>query len=121
MSDSEDNTKLKTNSNDSNWYGSLENQIKPTDNDFEDSKSPIPSDNIHTSNEYMELDEPEILDEKKKMLEEFERKRRARMITVPTDDHEVSTFSISCTKRTNQLNFETCKDHKKCSRYILIY
>ncbi|KAL7644115.1 UNVERIFIED_CONTAM: hypothetical protein RMT77_004938 [Armadillidium vulgare] len=66
-----------------------EEEIEEEEEEEEESRSPLPSNNIHISNEYMELDEPEILDEKKKMLEEFERKRRARMITVPTDDIEV--------------------------------
>lgn len=56
--------------------------------------SPAASTNIHTSNEYMELDEPEILDEKKALLEEFERKRRARMIHVTTDDSEVRALKL---------------------------
>lgn len=56
--------------------------------------SPAAATNIHTSNEYMELDEPEILDEKKALLEEFERKRRARMIHVTTDDSEVRALKL---------------------------
>lgn len=92
------------------WYGSLEGTIAsnnespvgspgspaaapaatappPPPPPGTDSKSS--SNNIHTSNEYMEMDEPEMQDEKKALLEEFERKRRARMIHVTTDDSEV--------------------------------
>ena len=47
------------------------------------------SSNIHRSSDYMELDEPHVADDKKALLEEFERKKRARMMTVPTDDIEV--------------------------------
>ncbi|XP_064116998.1 U4/U6 small nuclear ribonucleoprotein Prp4-like [Macrobrachium nipponense] len=70
------------------WYGSLGATMGGADSPSETPSSPANS-NIHTSNEYMELDEPEMLDEKKALLEEFERKRRARMIHVTTDDSEV--------------------------------
>lgn len=71
------------------WYAPLDNAIA-RDSPPDSPGSPVASSNIHTSNEYMELDEPEMLDEKKALLEEFERKRRARMIHVTTDDSEVS-------------------------------
>ncbi|XP_063598172.1 U4/U6 small nuclear ribonucleoprotein Prp4-like [Penaeus indicus] len=71
------------------WYGSLEATMGGSESPADSPGSPAAATNIHTSNEYMELDEPEILDEKKALLEEFERKRRARMIHVTTDDSEV--------------------------------
>ena len=76
------------------WYGSLGATMGGTDSPNEAPSSPAAS-NIHTSNEYMELDEPEMLDEKKALLEEFERKRRARMIHVTTDDSEVRCLFFS--------------------------
>ena len=78
------------------WYGSIESinressgvsQSSPVV--IEDDDVPRKFSNIHTNNEYMDLDEPEILDEKKALYEEFERKRRARLIHVTTDDVEV--------------------------------
>ncbi|KAG7166467.1 putative U4/U6 small nuclear ribonucleoprotein Prp4-like 2 [Homarus americanus] len=74
--------------------------------------SPVNSANIHTSNEYMELDEPEMLDEKKALLEEFERKRRARMIHVTTDDSEVSMALVTASKK-----FQV-QQHLKTSKHI---
>ncbi|GBP64165.1 hypothetical protein EVAR_35554_1 [Eumeta japonica] len=43
---------------------------------------------IHISNEYMEL-EDEMSKDKKALLEEFERRRKARQLNVSTDDDEV--------------------------------
>ncbi|KAG0725759.1 U4/U6 small nuclear ribonucleoprotein Prp4 [Chionoecetes opilio] len=71
------------------WYAPMDSAAAGEDSQPASPGSPAPASNIHTSNEYMELDEPEMLDEKKALLEEFERKRRARMIHVTTDDHEV--------------------------------
>lgn len=71
------------------WYAPMETSTAEDDSQPASPGSPTPTTNIHTSNEYMELDEPEMLDEKKALLEEFERKRRARMIHVTTDDSEV--------------------------------
>lgn len=71
------------------WYAPMETTAAEEDSQPASPGSPAPASNIHTSNEYMELDEPEMLDEKKALLEEFERKRRARMIHVTTDDNEV--------------------------------
>lgn len=71
------------------WYAPLDNAIARGDSPPDSPGSPVATTNIHISNEYMELDEPEMLDEKKALLEEFERKRRARMIHVTTDDSEV--------------------------------
>ena len=82
------------------WYGSLDGAGTKSSPVVipDDGNDTPPASNIHTSSEYMELDEPEILDEKKALLEEFERKRRARLLHVPTDDVEVkqksSTFLL---------------------------
>ncbi|KAK4304526.1 hypothetical protein Pmani_023519 [Petrolisthes manimaculis] len=74
---------------DRQWYASIDSAMAEENSTPGSPASPATPSNIHTSNEYMELDEPEILDEKKALLEEFERKRRARMIHVTTDDSEV--------------------------------
>lgn len=72
------------------WYAPMDSAVARVDSPKDSPGSPAgTSSNIHTSNEYMELDEPDVLDEKKALLEEFERKRRARMIHVTTDDYEV--------------------------------
>lgn len=76
------------------WYAPMETSTAENDSQPASPGSPAPTSNIHTSNEYMELDEPEMLDEKKALLEEFERKRRARMIHVTTDDSEVRYSAI---------------------------
>lgn len=44
--------------------------------------------NIHISNEYMEL-EDEMSKDRQALLEEFERRKKARQINVSTDDFEV--------------------------------
>lgn len=44
--------------------------------------------NIHISNEYMEL-EDEMSKDRQALLEEFERRKKARQINVSTDDSEV--------------------------------
>ncbi|CAL4065560.1 unnamed protein product, partial [Meganyctiphanes norvegica] len=92
MSDAEDSPTPPGVSNSAGgrgWYGSLEGSILSNKSSPSGPNGTQSSNNIHTSNEYMELDEPEMLDEKKALLEEFERKRRARMIHVTTDDSEV--------------------------------
>lgn len=83
-----------TGSGERQWYAPMETAAADDDSQPASPGSPTPSANIHTSNEYMELDEPEMLDEKKALLEEFERKRRARMIHVTTDDSEVRYSNI---------------------------
>ncbi|XP_008549411.1 U4/U6 small nuclear ribonucleoprotein Prp4 [Microplitis demolitor] len=50
--------------------------------------APTPVANIHVSNEYMEL-EDEMSKDKQALLEEFERRKKARQINVSTDDSEV--------------------------------
>lgn len=44
--------------------------------------------NVHISNEYMEL-EDEMSKDRQALLEEFERRKKARQINVSTDDNEV--------------------------------
>lgn len=56
--------------------------------------------NIQVSNEYFDL-EAEVSKDKQALLEEFERKRRARQINVSTDDAEVK-------KNLRQLNEPVC-------------
>eukprot|EP00088_Acartia_fossae_P004613 TRINITY_DN1198_c0_g1_i1.p1 TRINITY_DN1198_c0_g1~~TRINITY_DN1198_c0_g1_i1.p1 ORF type:complete len:496 (-),score=101.29 TRINITY_DN1198_c0_g1_i1:97-1584(-) len=46
-------------------------------------------DNVQISTEYMEIEKETIPSDKMKMLEEFERRRRVRAITVSTNDGEV--------------------------------
>lgn len=46
--------------------------------------------------EYVDLEDSAVIhDEKAAMLEEFERKRRARQMHVPTEDSEVSRIHIT--------------------------
>jgi U4/U6 small nuclear ribonucleoprotein PRP4 len=81
-------------------YGSLEESERiriaaansePND-DIKESHSmssgPILIGNIHTSNEYMEL-EDDMSKDRQALLEEFERRKKARQINVSTDDFEV--------------------------------
>ncbi|KAF0304124.1 U4/U6 small nuclear ribonucleoprotein Prp4 [Amphibalanus amphitrite] len=51
--------------------------------------SPKPSANIVSSSDYMELEKREVNDDKRALLDEFERRKRARQIHVSTDDAEV--------------------------------
>ncbi|XP_034939357.1 U4/U6 small nuclear ribonucleoprotein Prp4 [Chelonus insularis] len=53
-----------------------------------ESSAPAAVGNIHISNEYMEL-EDEMSKDKQALLEEFERRKKARQINVSTDDSEV--------------------------------
>lgn len=84
-------------------YGSLEekerqrladrNAAAAEDGSDEDSqntdvKAAMASGNIHISEEYMEI-EDEGGQDKKQLLEEFERRKKARQINVSTDDTEV--------------------------------
>lgn len=48
----------------------------------------ISAGNVHISNEYMEL-EDEMSKDRQALLEEFERRKKARQINVSTDDSEV--------------------------------
>jgi len=45
--------------------------------------------NINTSDQYLELEKEVISKEKQSVLEEFERRKKARQIAVSTDDIEV--------------------------------
>ncbi|XP_001605877.1 U4/U6 small nuclear ribonucleoprotein Prp4 [Nasonia vitripennis] len=77
-------------------YGSLEeserNRINSgINNDSNNDDSSMPSaliGNVHTSNEYMEL-EDDMSKDRQALLEEFERRNKARKINVSTDDSEV--------------------------------
>lgn len=75
-------------------YGSLEEgeraRLAAASNDSNDNKdngSPMGG-NIHISNEYMEL-EDDMSKDRLALLEEFERRKKARQINVSTDDSEV--------------------------------
>ncbi|KAG1661438.1 U4/U6 small nuclear ribonucleoprotein Prp4 [Nymphon striatum] len=73
-------------------YGSLEEQEKEklserAQNDNEN-KDGTKSGNVHISDEYMDMEE-EVNIEKQLVIEEFERRKRARQINVTTDDVEV--------------------------------
>ncbi|GIX99459.1 hypothetical protein CEXT_720831 [Caerostris extrusa] len=54
----------------------------------ETEKETITSGNVNVSDEYMDLEE-EVNKEKQMLLEEFERRKKARQINVSTDDSEV--------------------------------
>lgn len=83
-------------------YGSLEETERArlataaeTTDDEKDAASandvtttPIAVGNVHISNEYMEL-EDEMSKDRQALLEEFERRKKARQINVSTDDSEV--------------------------------
>ncbi|PNF30966.1 U4/U6 small nuclear ribonucleoprotein Prp4 [Cryptotermes secundus] len=83
-------------------YGSLEEQertrlstvvVKSGDSDEEGSSSNMgqqiaEAGNVNISDEYMELEE-EMNRDRQALLEEFERRKRARQINVSTDDEEV--------------------------------
>ena len=59
--------------------------------------------NINTSKEYIELDNPNVLSkDKQQVLEEFERRKKARQIAVSTDDIEVRAHL-------RQINEPICK------------
>jgi U4/U6 small nuclear ribonucleoprotein PRP4 len=49
--------------------------------------------NVERSTEYLPLEQDDaanpVIEEKNEMLEEFERRKRARMINVSTDDSEI--------------------------------
>ena len=49
--------------------------------------------NVERSTEYLPLEQDDaanpVVEEKNEMLEEFERRKRARMINVSTDDNEI--------------------------------
>lgn len=95
MSDDEDPVPVKKSKQPSIHYGSLEEQEKArlaaiaaaAKEGVEDTGSKELGD-IQISNEYMELDS-EISKDKRALLEEFERRRKARQLNVSTDDDEV--------------------------------
>lgn len=45
--------------------------------------------NINVSHQYMKIEQPKMTTERQLVLDEFERKRKARQITVSVDDHQV--------------------------------
>lgn len=53
------------------------------------SSAPGTNKNVNISNEYMNLEDRKVNSERQQMLEEFERKRKSRQITVSVDDVEV--------------------------------
>ena len=78
-------------------YGSLEEseraRISAASTETNDEKNgassgPVIVGNVHISNEYLEL-EDDMSKDKQALLEEFERRRKARQINVSTDDSEV--------------------------------
>ena len=78
-------------------YGSLEEtersrisaaSIKTNNQKNGASTGPVIVENVHISNEYLEL-EDDMSKDKEALLEEFERRRKARQINVSTDDSEV--------------------------------
>ncbi|GLV44253.1 U4-U6 small nuclear riboprotein factor 60K [Carabus blaptoides fortunei] len=96
MSDDEDLVYVKKHR--SIHYGSLEEQERARlaalaaagdDSNGESGPSVLPENTqIHISNEYMELEDAMSKD-KQALLEEFERRKKARQINVSTDDAEV--------------------------------
>ncbi|XP_022909545.1 U4/U6 small nuclear ribonucleoprotein Prp4 [Onthophagus taurus] len=74
-------------------YGSLEETEKARlesqeDNSQDNDVPPVVPTQVHISNEYMELEDAMSKD-KQALLEEFERRKKARSINVSTDDAEV--------------------------------
>lgn len=73
------------------YYGSLEEQEKAklAEKKEGEGDEPAPAGaNIHTHDEYMDL-EDEMSKDRAALLEEFERRKRARQIHVSTDDEQV--------------------------------
>lgn len=60
---------------------------KDVTNSIETSSGPMASGNVHISTEYMDLEE--MSKDRQALLEEFERRKKARQINVSTDDSEV--------------------------------
>lgn len=92
MSDDEDATQVKKVK--TVHYGSLEDQAdritaQKDDVKSESIKAGIEAGNINFSDEYLEIEEDNCNLDKSIVLEEFERRKRARQINVSTDDAEV--------------------------------
>uniref|UniRef100_A0A1B0D3J2 Pre-mRNA processing factor 4 (PRP4)-like domain-containing protein n=1 Tax=Phlebotomus papatasi TaxID=29031 RepID=A0A1B0D3J2_PHLPP len=96
MSDDEDRVFI-TRSTKTIHYGTLEDSerqrqsvvLQDDTGDDIDSKLFKELGQIQTSNEYFDLEENEISKDKAALLEEFERRKKARQINVSTDDVEV--------------------------------
>ncbi|CAH0394833.1 unnamed protein product [Bemisia tabaci] len=92
MSDDEDILYIKKQK--TSHYGPLDDKLRPTsmdhDESSQDSSKGMDMDNIHISNEYMDL-EDDMDRDKQALREEFERRRKARQVNVSTDDSEVKT------------------------------
>jgi len=71
-------------------YGSLEEKLQAEKNVGSSIKAGVEAGNINVSEEYMDI-EDELSRDKQLVLEEFERRKRARQINVSTDDVEVKT------------------------------
>ncbi|XP_026681084.1 U4/U6 small nuclear ribonucleoprotein Prp4-like [Diaphorina citri] len=70
-------------------YGSLEEQERKrlaANKDVDDDQEKYT--NVHTSNVYMEIDD-EMAKDKQALLQEFERRKKARHVNVSTDDNQV--------------------------------
>ncbi|GIY43793.1 hypothetical protein CDAR_561061 [Caerostris darwini] len=68
--------------------GSDDGKESSNEEENETEKETITSGNVNVSDEYMDLEE-EVNKEKQMLLEEFERRKKARQINVSTDDSEV--------------------------------
>ncbi|XP_037092324.1 U4/U6 small nuclear ribonucleoprotein Prp4-like [Pollicipes pollicipes] len=93
MSDDDDVIVIPSASTKTVHYGSLEETerarlAKVAEAGGEGSPKPG-GPNINTSTDYMELEEREMHSDKQALLDEFERRKRARQIHVSTDDGEV--------------------------------
>ncbi|KAG8191113.1 hypothetical protein JTE90_010037 [Oedothorax gibbosus] len=73
---------------DSDDDGSKDSSSSGGEEDAGPEKETMAAGNINTGDEYMDLEE-EINKEKQMLLEEFERRKKARQINVSTDDSEV--------------------------------
>lgn len=70
-------------------YGTLEeSMIAESLKDGRDGDGKQSLQNVHISNEYMDL-EDEMSKDRQQLLEEFERRKKARQINVSTDDSQV--------------------------------
>jgi U4/U6 small nuclear ribonucleoprotein PRP4 len=66
------------------------------------STTPTKGPNINISDEYLDIEKEVVTKEKQSVLEEFERRKKARQIAVSTDDIEVRAHL-------RQLNEPICK------------
>uniref|UniRef100_A0A8D9F9N0 U4/U6 small nuclear ribonucleoprotein Prp4 n=1 Tax=Cacopsylla melanoneura TaxID=428564 RepID=A0A8D9F9N0_9HEMI len=89
MSDDEDIIYIKKQN--TVHYGSLEEQERKrllANKDVDDDQDTYA--HVHTSNVYMEIDD-EMAKDKQALLQEFERRKKARHVNVSTDDSQVKT------------------------------